>query len=214
MTKEHRASEDEKLKLAAARRQIGTALALYLDDKDPVSVHCLACGGGEIAYRLAARRPEGLKAWYSGMIDDVPQLDEKSLMAQRNKTWNAFKHATDRKNNLRNDTDLLSQFSDQHNDELLFVALFDYSVAAGEMPIEGYAYMLWYLAMYPGYSGVPELDEVAAGFFPLLQPEKRKKSKASLRRFIVKQKKNNVIAHKVKVENRALVLDASLHPLT
>lgn len=34
------------LKAAVARRQLGTALALFLDDSDPISVHCLACGGG------------------------------------------------------------------------------------------------------------------------------------------------------------------------
>jgi hypothetical protein len=37
-----------KLKIASARRQLGTALALYLQDADPVSVHCLAGGGCEL----------------------------------------------------------------------------------------------------------------------------------------------------------------------
>ena len=37
-----------KNKIEAARRQLGTALALYLKDQDPVSVHCLAGAGCEL----------------------------------------------------------------------------------------------------------------------------------------------------------------------
>jgi hypothetical protein len=37
-----------QLKIESARRQLGTALALYLSDHDPVSVHCLAGGGCEV----------------------------------------------------------------------------------------------------------------------------------------------------------------------
>jgi hypothetical protein len=37
-----------KNKIEAARRQLGTALALYLKDQGPVSVHCLAGGGCEL----------------------------------------------------------------------------------------------------------------------------------------------------------------------
>jgi hypothetical protein len=36
-------------KAQIARRQLGTALALFIEDLDPVSVHTLACAGGEIA---------------------------------------------------------------------------------------------------------------------------------------------------------------------
>jgi len=37
-----------KLKVESARRQLGTALHLYLRNLDPVSVHCLANGGCEV----------------------------------------------------------------------------------------------------------------------------------------------------------------------
>ena len=39
-----------------ARRQLGTALALFIEDRDPVSVHTLACAGGEIAEYLARKK--------------------------------------------------------------------------------------------------------------------------------------------------------------
>ncbi|GBQ25662.1 hypothetical protein AA0472_1834 [Acetobacter estunensis NRIC 0472] len=35
-------------KIQIARRQLGVATALFLDNADPVSVHCLACGAAEI----------------------------------------------------------------------------------------------------------------------------------------------------------------------
>lgn len=38
-----------------ARRQLGTALALFIEDFDPVSVHTLACAGGEVAEHLARK---------------------------------------------------------------------------------------------------------------------------------------------------------------
>lgn len=41
------------LKAEAARRQLGTALALHLRDQDSWSVHVLASGGAELAEGLA-----------------------------------------------------------------------------------------------------------------------------------------------------------------
>ena len=42
-------------KIQIARRQLGTALALFIDDRDPVSVHTLACAGGEVAEHLTRK---------------------------------------------------------------------------------------------------------------------------------------------------------------
>jgi hypothetical protein len=39
-----------------ARRQLGTALDMFLRGQDPVSVHTLAMAGGEIAERLAEKK--------------------------------------------------------------------------------------------------------------------------------------------------------------
>ena len=44
-----------RLKIECARRQLGTALDLYLRDLDPVSVHCLANGGCELIQFHAAK---------------------------------------------------------------------------------------------------------------------------------------------------------------
>jgi hypothetical protein len=40
-------------KLQVARAQLVMALDLFVRDKDPISIHCLACGGGEVIEGLA-----------------------------------------------------------------------------------------------------------------------------------------------------------------
>ena len=44
-----------KLKIEAARRQLGQALAFFLQDRDPVAVHCLAGGGCELIEYYATK---------------------------------------------------------------------------------------------------------------------------------------------------------------
>jgi hypothetical protein len=45
-------------KIQVARSQLVTALDLFTRDKDPISVHCLACGGGEVIEGLAEAKAE------------------------------------------------------------------------------------------------------------------------------------------------------------
>jgi hypothetical protein len=45
-------------KIVVARAQLVTALDLFVRDKDPISVQCLACGGGEVVEGLAATHGE------------------------------------------------------------------------------------------------------------------------------------------------------------
>lgn len=45
-------------KLSVAKGQLVTALDLFMRDKDPISVHCLACGGGEVIEGLAETQGE------------------------------------------------------------------------------------------------------------------------------------------------------------
>ena len=100
-------------KAQVARRQLGTALSLYIDNLDPVSVHVLACGGGEIAEQLvlqANRHP------LSSMWPDIGAARQRSDLY-----WNAFKHATTKRGQDRADQELLSEFDDRRNDEALLV---------------------------------------------------------------------------------------------
>ncbi|RXG88727.1 hypothetical protein [Bradyrhizobium zhanjiangense] len=41
-------------KLNVARHQLGTALDLFIKDRDPVAVQCLACGGSALIDAIAS----------------------------------------------------------------------------------------------------------------------------------------------------------------
>jgi len=62
-------------KIEIARRQLGTALALYLQDQDPVSVHCLAGGGCELIEYYA--KEAGAKPLTSHIMEVMPDIDIK-----------------------------------------------------------------------------------------------------------------------------------------
>ena len=59
-------------KTQVARRHLGTALALFLDDLDPVSVHSLACAGCEVAEHLT--RKAGAKPFSTHVLATFPDL--------------------------------------------------------------------------------------------------------------------------------------------
>jgi hypothetical protein len=171
-------------KLDVARRQLGTALALFLEDSDPVSVHVLACGGGEIAEQLA--EAEGGAPFRSHLLANNPSLDAKKLREIRNRHWNAFKHATKHNGRPREDGELIAAFSDSANDHHLFIGWYDYGTAAGRLPIEAQAFQVWYLALYPEKQS-PHPDHAhCTALFPNLPRMSRPQQKARLRDEIAK----------------------------
>jgi hypothetical protein len=82
-------------RLDAATRQLATAIRLYFEDDDPVSVHTLAKAAGEIIDRLCElNRTPAMRADMLEMI--VP--DKRRYVADKlNEAANAFKHASSKK---------------------------------------------------------------------------------------------------------------------
>ena len=79
-------------KLDAAKRQLHTAIQLWFEDGDPVSIHTLVSAAHEIIHTLFKRK--GLK----GLLFDNPDIPAqvRSEFAQAIKSAaNAFKHARD-----------------------------------------------------------------------------------------------------------------------
>ena len=169
-------------KAQVARRQLGTALALFLEDLDPVSVHVLACGGGEIAEQIA--RKAAKKPFSTHILATFPEIKFGEVRALRNQYWNAFKHATARNIDERIDRVLLARFSDQQNDHTLFLGWYDFALAVGSLPVEAQVFEAWYLALYPeklnpGVSRTP-LEQI----FPKLGELPRGQQKKKLREVI------------------------------
>src|SRR5580692_11838714 len=105
---------DPLTKLSIARAQLVTALDLFARDKDPISVHCLACGGGEVIEGLAESHDHDVFATH--IMQSQPDIDRKKIRRARNQYWNAFKHFFDRKYLARDDDPLLAVFDDRQND--------------------------------------------------------------------------------------------------
>ena len=134
-------------KTQIARRQLGTSLALFLENSDPVSVHTLACAGCEIAEHLT--RKAGAEPFSTHALQTFPDLDIKAIWRLRNKYCNALKHANKHNGSERDDQELLERFNDEANIHVLFLGWYDYALAVGTLPIEAQVFQVWYFARHP-----------------------------------------------------------------
>lgn len=191
-------------KLQIARRQLGTALDLFLRDLDPISVHCLACGGGEVAETITERAGEESFALHA--LEVVPDLTRKKLREMRNRYWNAFKHAADRGGFDRKDQEIISEFNDEKNDHVLFLGWYDLSLIMKMMPIEAQAFQAWYFAKHP--EKLSEVSDPAPylKIFPELNSLARVEQKKSLRDAIAKQRANSAVMEDDRTDRSPLVM--------
>lgn len=170
-----------KLKIEAARRQLGTALSLYIADEDPVSVHTLAGGACEVLDHFASKASGGF-AFKSRFLEARPDLTVVKFRQMQKAYWNAFKHARDR--NERDDEELLTSFTDTENAVHLWIGWADFGVVTGRLPIEAQLFQAWFAASLSEYEwSDPYLDQSFA-LFPKLKGATLAKQKAALRRRI------------------------------
>jgi hypothetical protein len=173
------------LKIASARRQLGAALALYLHDADPVSVHCLAGGGCELIEYYAKKA--GAQPFTSHALKTFPQMQIQEVRKLQRQYWNAFKHATHQHSGKeRDDHQLLTQFTDEQNDHALFIGWYDYAAAVNSMPVEAQVHQAWYLALHPDKLASQYPSDRYEHTFPKLNQRSRPEQKRML---------NEVIAH-------------------
>ncbi|HYC02493.1 MAG TPA: hypothetical protein VED40_04325 [Azospirillaceae bacterium] len=156
-------------KFLVARYQLLTAIDLFLNDRDPVSVHTLAGAAREIIEVLC--RSAGISPFMDEIRSNFPERSHKSLYETVNLYRNSFKHAGAGKD----DADILSQCSDEANDYLLYVCTEDYLRLRKAAPIEIQVMHAWFacmhfdrlapavdktrwLPLFPGIQGVSRLD--------------------------------------------------------
>ncbi len=193
------------LKIEAARRQLGTALALYLQDQDPVAVHCLAGGGCELIEFYVNKA--GAKPFTHYMLETVPDLDIGKLRRLQRQYWTAFKHATHLGNSReRDDDDLLSRFADIQNDHALFIGWYDYASAVNQLPIEAQAHQVWYIALYPEKLDPKHSLEPYEAIFPNLRTKPRVLQKRALIDAISKAKSDANLMDDPRTDKRPLVV--------
>lgn len=192
-------------KLDAARRQLGVAFDLYVHDRDPVSVQCLACGAGEILDALAEQA--GIEPFSVHILETRPDLDIPKIKTIRNQFWNAFKHATTRKGIIPDDTELLNAFSDGQNDGALFIGWHDYSQITGRLPISAQVFQVWYQVLADGDHRMNPAADMRGAHktFPGLIELPRKEQKRRLARVINKYQNDKRLLRDPKTETQLLV---------
>ena len=194
-----------RLKIESARRQLGTALALFLDDRDPVSVHCLAGGGCELIEHYAKKA--GTEPVTTHMLKTNPDMNIKKLRRVQRQYWTGFKHATHQHSGMeRDDDDLLSQFTDEQNDSALFIGWYDYAQATKKMPVEAQVHQVWYVALHPDKLNPKFSKEPYEATFPDLQTKPRAEQKRMLNEFIERARAEKEVMGDPRTDTRGLML--------
>lgn len=190
-------------KMDVARRQLGTALWLFLEDVDPVSVHTLAAAGGEVAEQLA--RTAGLSPFMEHIIGTNPDMSAAAFYRLARQHANAFKHSNDRGGRPRNDDDLLQNFEDRQNDALLFVGWSDLGAASGSLPVEAQVFQVWFYACYPQKLARKKDAARFSSVFPEINTSSRAEQKHALRIQIARAKTNLEVTNNSGTDCRPLV---------
>jgi hypothetical protein len=186
-----------------ARRHLGTALHLFLKDQDPVSIHTLACAGAEVAEHLAAK--SGAQT-FANLAGEATGVAIAQFRLARSKTANALKHATTHNGQDRDDSNILREFDDEQNDDILFTGWYDLGNAVGCIPIEAQAFVAWFFArMESKKSAVIERTELEK-LFPGLRTKDRKRQKEMLVRTITKLRRRNDLLADLRTDARPLIL--------
>lgn len=193
------------LKIEAARRQLGAALALCLKGQDPVSVHCLAGGGCELIEYYAQKA--GGEPFTSHILKTWPDLDIAKLRRTQRQYWTAFKHATHQSGEERDDDELLARFTDEQNDHVLFIGWYDYAQATQTMPIEAQVRQAWYIALHPMKLKASHSPEPYKQLFPDLRSKPRAEQKRMLNEVIQRTRLDHVVMSDPRTDRRPLVLD-------
>lgn len=193
-------------KVLVARAQLGTALWLFLQHKDPISVHSLAAGAAEVLYGFGKHTNQQMVSTH--ILASTPEMTEKDLTRLRGQHWNAFKHFFGRDHKTpRDDAELIESFNDLHNDAILFTAWGDYGAVRGGLPIEAQVFQVWWYANNEEKLA-PAADKGFRAIFPQLPTYPRTEQKRRLRRVIDKYKRDKEVLNDPRTEVAPLVARA------
>jgi hypothetical protein len=129
------------------RRQLGVATQLFIDNLDPISIHCLACSAAEHASFLAHQAVG--KNFNKHVLETFPDRVLKENQRLRNQYWTPIKHSGHPTKGPFDLSERLAGFDDQTNDHMLFIVWHDYSAAGFPLPLEVQCFQVWYYGMYP-----------------------------------------------------------------
>ena len=199
-------------KLNVARHQLGTALDIFIRDRDPIAVQCLACGGGELIDSIASSH--NIPTLSTHMLETVPGLDISKLRNLQRQYWNAFKHMNNRDGKPRDDTETLAAFDDTKNDTALFVGWWDYYAVTGRLPLPVQVFQIWWYALNEEKLALGSDLETIRRTFPGISSRDRTERKRRLRRAVEKYRNDAATLKDPRTEVNPLCFPASVFNTT
>ena len=145
-------------KIEVARRQLVTAIQLFFEGGDPVSIYSLASNAWEVIDVLCNKA--GVSSMSNETRGHVPAGKDLKRDYVNSPYRNFFKHAD------RDPDAKLSSFDESNVDSIMMLAVEDYIRLNKRSPVEFQAFQLWYLATH--------IDKVAdAALAKVLRPVDR-----------------------------------------
>ena len=139
-------------KLEAAKRQLETAIDLYFNYKDPVSIHTLCAAAYNIVHDVNTQRGG------DPMVKDLWRLldtrQAKEFKQHINRVDNFLKHAD-------KDPDGLCTLNQEWTEALLLEATQRYMLLTGEQSPRMVLFLVWFMVRHPKvFEAKPPLDLV------------------------------------------------------
>jgi hypothetical protein len=181
-------------KIHVARRQLGVALALFLEDLDPIVVHVLACTAGEVAEYLAVKATG--QPFTARALATFRNNSWRDIRRARNQFWSSFRYATTHDDDRGGYSSLMSGFSDLQNDLML---------VSKKLPIEAQLFQSWYFALYPEKLGSEAYLSRDETLFPGLRDLPRSSQKKALQDAIELSRQDPAIINDPATEQGYLV---------
>jgi hypothetical protein len=129
-------------KLDAARRQLETAILLYFNSADPVSIHTLAAAAQGILQHLGSHESSPMLLERS--LAQIPKELADEIRTSIRKPQNFFKHADQ-------DPDEVIEFAPALTEFTLLDAVAKYLELTGELTLMLRAYEKWFPVLHPHY---------------------------------------------------------------
>jgi hypothetical protein len=127
-------------KSETAKCQLVTAIRLFFDDSDPVSIFTLAANAWEIVDVLCCKN--GIDSLSNQSRKHIPGGKDLKYDFVNSPFRSFFKHAD------RDPDACLEGFDDQKCDSMIFLGVEDYMRLHKKSPLEFQVFQLWYLAVH------------------------------------------------------------------
>ena len=137
--------------LVVARSQLLTAIELFFNDRDPVSVHVLASNAREILESLC--KLAAVDPITELILRDRPNRSKKDIYPALNLYRNCFNHVSETWEARKSEQATLNQFDDSENEYLLYICVEDYVRLRGSSPFPMQVLRAWFCALHSDLLG-------------------------------------------------------------